>query len=103
MTNVPRIYSAVVRRRCPLDIHLEGFFSSRRDNPRSYEITFMQKMSAEADWSKVSACGGGCLLDGMTDAGDMLVPDERVCNFHLNIGAAAVAEVVDNAIRNYLN
>ena len=65
----------------PLDIHLEGFFSSRRDNPRSYEITFMQKMSAEADWSKVSACGGGCLLDGMTDAGDMLSPTSEFTIF----------------------
>lgn len=161
----------------PLDIYLEGFFSSRRDNPRSYEITFMQKMSAEADWSKVyacgsiqhgifvtaegrvvpcmgfadtviadkfpetfgrglsdaledkfyrgvldikmsdylaaqpkcarcpqfHACGGGCLLDGITDAGDMLVPDERICNFHLNVGAAAVREVVDAALESYLN
>ncbi|MBR0288565.1 MAG: radical SAM protein [Selenomonadaceae bacterium] len=41
----------------PLDIHLEGFFSARRENPRNYEIPFMQKISAGADWSKMQACG----------------------------------------------
>lgn len=42
-------------------------------------------------------------MDGITDAGDMLVPDERICNFHLNVGAAAVREVVDAALESYLN
>ena len=161
----------------PLDIHLEGFFTCRRENPRNYEITFMQKISAGADWSKIAACGsiqhsifigpegrvvpcigfsdtviadkfpaifeqtlpealedkfyrgvleikmadylksqpqcaecphlnscgGGCLLDGITDAGDLLVPEERVCYFYKNIGAAVVKELADAAGAKYLN
>ena len=48
-------------------------------------------------------CGGGCLLDGITDTGDLLVPEERVCYFYKNIGAKSVHEVADAAINRYLN
>ena len=56
-----------------------------------------------AECPHLNSCGGGCLLDGITDAGDLLVPEERVCHFYKNIGAATVKEVADNAIAKYLN
>ena len=161
----------------PIDIHLEGFFAARRENPRNYEIPFRQNISDGANWSKMFACGsiqhsifigpegrvvpcmgfsdtviadkfptifdstlpqalensfyrgvlgitmadylkaqpqcaecphlnscgGGCLLDGITDAGDLLIPEERVCRFYNQIGAAAVRAVADDAGNRYLN
>ena len=51
----------------------------------------------------LNSCGGGCLLDGITDAGDLLVPEKRICHFQKNIGAAVVKEVADDAIAKYFN
>ena len=46
-------------------------------------------------------CCGGCMLEGITDEGDYLVPDSRCCYFHKHIGEAAVRKVADEAIRKY--
>lgn len=35
-------------------------------------------------------CTGGCMVEGITDEGDFLVPDRRACYFHKYIGADAV-------------
>lgn len=45
------------------------------------------------------ACCGGCLVEGMTEEGDYLVPDHRCCYFHKHIGEQAVREAADAAIR----
>ena len=43
-------------------------------------------------------CCGGCMVQGITDDGDYLIPDTRCCYFHKHIGEAAVREVADAAI-----
>ena len=35
-------------------------------------------------------CCGGCMIEGITDEGDYLVPDGRCCYFHRQIGEDAV-------------
>lgn len=42
-------------------------------------------------------CMGGCMVAGMTDEEDYLVPDKRCCYFFKHIGADAVREVADAA------
>lgn len=46
-------------------------------------------------------CCGGCMIEGITDEGDYLVPDGRCCYFHKHIGEAAVRETADAAIAEY--
>ena len=46
-------------------------------------------------------CCGGCMIEGITDDGDFLVPDRRCCYFHKHIGEAAVRAVADAAIEKY--
>ncbi len=43
-------------------------------------------------------CCGGCMVEGITDEGDYLVPDPRCCYFHKHIGENAVRKVCDEAI-----
>lgn len=49
----------------------------------------------------LSKCCGGCMVEGITDEGDYLVPDDRCCYFHRHIGETAVREAADAAIRLY--
>lgn len=51
-----------------------------------------------AQCEHLSACCGGCMIQGITDEGDYLVPDDRCCYFHKHIGEAAVREAADAAI-----
>ncbi|MBO6041429.1 MAG: radical SAM protein [Oscillospiraceae bacterium] len=44
-------------------------------------------------------CCGGCMLESMTEDGDYLVPDQRICYFFKHIGEAKVREAADAAIR----
>jgi radical SAM protein with 4Fe4S-binding SPASM domain len=44
---------------------------------------------------------GGCMIEGITDDGDYLVPDRRCCYFHKHIGEDAVRAVADAAIRRF--
>lgn len=44
-------------------------------------------------------CCGGCMVSSITEEGDYLVPDQRLCYFHKHIGEAAVRSVADGAIR----
>ena len=46
-------------------------------------------------------CCGGCMVEGITDDGDYLVPDSRCCYFHKHIGKEAVRAVADAAIAKY--
>ena len=43
-------------------------------------------------------CCGGCMVEGITDDGDYLVPDLRCCYFHKHIGEQAVRKAADAAI-----
>ena len=49
----------------------------------------------------LSYCHGGCMLAGITDDGDYLVPDPVCCYFHKYIGQNAVREVTDAAISRF--
>lgn len=44
-------------------------------------------------------CCGGCMVQGINDEGDYLVPDDRCCYFHKHIGEAAVRDAADAAIQ----
>ena len=46
-------------------------------------------------------CCGGCMVEGITEEGNYLVPDGRCCYFHKHIGEAAVRAVADAAIQEY--
>ena len=68
------------------------------------------RMAKGAKWCDCPACAaceylprccGGCMVEGITDEGDYLVPDERCCYFHRHIGEDAVRAVADAAIRKY--
>ena len=50
------------------------------------------------DCEHLPVCCGGCMIEGITDDGDYLVPDERCCYFHKHIGEQAVREAADAAI-----
>jgi radical SAM protein with 4Fe4S-binding SPASM domain len=51
-------------------------------------------------WKK---CGGGCLVQDISENGDYLVPDKRRCWFFKNIGIEAVKIIADAAIDRYIN
>ena len=43
-------------------------------------------------------CAAGCMVESMTEDGDYLMHDERICYFHKNIGEDAVRKIADEAI-----
>jgi radical SAM protein with 4Fe4S-binding SPASM domain len=47
-------------------------------------------------------CTAGCMVECMSDDGDYLIPDTRICHFHKHIGEAAVRDVADRAIEQYI-
>ena len=51
-----------------------------------------------AECEHLTRCCGGCMVQDITDEGDFLVPDKRICHFHKHIGERAVREVADAAI-----
>ena len=61
----------------------------------------LQKNPACAACEFLPKCCGGCMVEGITDEGDYLVPDGRCCYFHKHIGENAVRAVADAAIRKY--
>ncbi|MBO4799976.1 MAG: SPASM domain-containing protein, partial [Lachnospiraceae bacterium] len=46
-----------------------------------------------ADCEHFPVCRGGCMLNGMTAAGNFLVPDPSACYFYKNVGVSRVHEV----------
>ena len=46
----------------------------------------------------LTECRGGCMVDGITDEGDYLVPDPHCCYFHRHIGETSVRDIADAAI-----
>ncbi len=61
----------------------------------------LKKNPACAVCEHLPKCCGGCMVEGITDEGDYLVPDGRCCYFHKHIGEDAVRAVADAAIRKY--
>jgi radical SAM protein with 4Fe4S-binding SPASM domain len=61
----------------------------------------LKKNPACAACEFLPKCCGGCMVEGITDEGDYLVPDGRCCYFHQHIGENAVRAVADAAIRKY--
>ncbi len=41
---------------------------------------------------------GGCMLNGIGDDRDYLIPDPLICWFHKNVGEKAVRDVADAAL-----
>lgn len=54
-----------------------------------------------AECPNLPICCGGCMLESMTEEGDYLVRDEKICWFFKNVGEAAVREVADAAIAKF--
>jgi len=61
----------------------------------------LEKNPACAACEHLTKCCGGCMVGGITDEGDYLVPDGRCCYFHKHIGETAVRAVADAAIQEY--
>ena len=61
----------------------------------------LAKNPACAACAYLPKCCGGCMVEGITDEGDYLVPDGRCCSFHRHIGEDAVRAVADAAIQKY--
>ncbi len=59
---------------------------------------FLNKNPACGSCEYLPKCCGGCMVQGITDEGDYLVPDSRFCYFHKHIGEQAVRDVADAAI-----
>ena len=58
----------------------------------------LDKNPACVECPHMPACCGGCMVEDITDDGDYLVPDQRCCFFHKNIGEQALREIADAAI-----
>lgn len=74
---------------------LEGFY---QDVVNTRVSDFLAKNPECAECEHLTRCCGGCMVQGITDDGDYLVPDPRICYFHKHIGEQAVREVADAAI-----
>ncbi|MBR3317936.1 MAG: radical SAM protein [Atopobiaceae bacterium] len=87
---------------------LEGGLGSLTLCGRCYEIVetkisdFLNKNPDCATCEHLPKCCGGCMLAGIDDAGNFLVPDERICYFFKNIGEQAVRDVADAAIAKHV-
>ena len=76
--------------------HLQ-FFATKGGMVKTSEQIYgimLRGLSANYDTSFFS----GCMVEGITDDGDYLVPDSRCCYFHRHIGEDAVRAVADSAI-----
>ena len=60
---------------------------------------FLAKNPECAECEYLPKCCGGCMLQDITDDGDYLVPDSRICYFYKHIGEKTVREAADAAIR----
>ena len=74
---------------------LEGYY---HDTVETRISDFLVKNPECAECEYLPRCCGGCMVQGITDDGDFLVPDKRTCFFHKHIGEQAVRETADAAI-----
>ena len=80
------------------DLSLDSFY---HDLVETKVSDLMDRNPGCASCEYLPKCCGGCMLEGITDDGDFLVPDPRCCYFHLHIGEAAVRATADSAIEKY--
>ncbi|MBP3205333.1 MAG: radical SAM protein [Lachnospiraceae bacterium] len=74
---------------------LEGYY---HDVAETRISDYLKKNPECVECKYLAKCCGGCMVQDITDDGDYLVPDRRICYFHKHIGEAAVHEVADAAI-----
>ena len=80
------------------DISLEPCYRDLADTKVS---ALIEKNPECRDCEYLRICTGGCLVQDMSEDGDYLIPDQRVCWFFKHIGVDAVKEVADAAISRY--
>ncbi len=78
------------------DITLKGFYF---DTVQANLADYLERNPECAACENWAQCLGGCMLQGITEEGDYLVPDPAKCYFYRHIGEAAVREAADSAIR----
>ena len=77
------------------DILLDGYYHDVVETKLS-DLTAKNQECAECEhWLE---CCGGCMLNGMGDDGNFLVPDPQICWFHKNVGEKGVHIVADAAL-----
>ena len=74
---------------------LEGYY---HDTVETRISDFLAKNPECAECEYLPRCCGGCMVQDITDDGDFLVPDKRMCYFHKHIGEQVVREAADAAI-----
>lgn len=80
------------------DISIDPRFRDLADTKVS---ALLEKNPECRDCEHLRSCTGGCLVQDMSEDGDYLIPDHRVCWFFKHIGVDAVKEVADAAIKKY--
>ena len=80
------------------DLILAGFY---HDVVETKVSDLLAKNPECASCKFLRKCCGGCMIEGITDDGDYLVPDDRCCYFHKHIGEEAVRAVADAAIKKF--
>lgn len=53
------------------------------------------------DCEYLRRCYGGCMLTGMDESGNYLLPDENICRFFHSDYESRIREAADNVIRKY--
>ena len=77
------------------ELTLEGYY---HDVVETRISDYLKKNPACGNCEHLPVCCGGCMIEGITDDGDFLVPDNRCCYFHKHIGEQAVRAAADGAI-----
>ena len=80
------------------DLSLNGYYHDLAETKVSDLVNHNPEC---ASCEHLPGCCGGCMIEGITDDGDFLVPDPRCCYFHKHIGEAAVRAVADGTIQKY--
>lgn len=74
---------------------LEGYY---HDTVETRISDFLAKNPECAECKYLPRCCGGCMVQDITEDGDFLVPDSRMCYFHKHIGEQTVRDAADAAI-----
>lgn len=79
------------------DILLDGFYHDVVETKLSDLLEANPECRECDSWT---SCAAGCMLQGMTDEGNYLVPDPQMCWFHKNVGEAGVRAVAEAALNS---
>ena len=77
------------------DILLDSYYHDVVDTKLSDLLAKSPECAECEHWTE---CVGGCMLNGMGDDGNYLVPDPQICWFHKHVGEATVRGVADAAL-----